>query len=141
MKLPGNAAIGISDSGETWIRGFRCSACGAAADEETLACRRCFARGTMEEFRAAQTGKLVTWSIVHRSYPGVPVPFVSAIIDLDDGLTLKGNLTGCEAEDLHAGMPVKLEFDDARGATDKEGNSYVAYHFVAQPAEEKELSE
>lgn len=140
MKIPGNASICIDDNGQAWIRAYRCGACGAVADEATLACRRCFARGTMEEFRAAQGGKLVTWSIVYRSYPGVPVPFVSAIIELDDGLTLKGNLTGCAAEDLHEGMPVTLEFDDAGGAQDKEGNSYVAYHFVAQPAREKELS-
>ncbi|MBV1918069.1 MAG: OB-fold domain-containing protein [Sphingomonadaceae bacterium] len=95
----------------------------------------------MEEYRAGNTGKLVTWSIVHRSYPGIEVPFVSAIVDLDDGLTLKANLTGCDAEDLHEAMPVTLEFDDAGGAKDKEGNSFVAYHFVAQPIAEKELSQ
>lgn len=138
MQRPGQANICISEEGTPWIRGFRCIQCGAAADRQTLACRRCFARDSMEEFEAGNTGKLVTWSIVHRSYPGIPVPFVSAVVEMDDGLTLKANLTGCEADDLHEGMQVTLEFDDAGGAKDKEGNSFVAYHFAAQPAMEKE---
>src|SRR5690606_19383552 len=121
MQIAGRSNIGVSDSGETWLRGFRCAACGATADGLTLACRKCHARGTMEEYRAAQTGKLVTWSIVYRSYPGVPVPFVSAVVQLDDGLTVKGNLNGCEHDELHRDMPVRLEFDDAGGAKDKDG--------------------
>ena len=138
MQIPGKSNIALTENGEPWIRGFRCTQCGAAADSLTLACRRCHARGTMEEYRAAQTGKLVTWSIVHRSYPGVAVPFISAVIALDDGLAVKGNLTGCEADDLHPSMPVTLQFDDAGGATDKDGNGYVAYHFAAGSAQEKE---
>ncbi len=138
MQIPGKSNIGISENGDAWLRGFRCTACGATADGLTLACRRCHARGTMEEFRAARTGKLVTWSIVYRSYPGIAVPFVSAVVELDDGLAVKGNLTGCEHDDLHQGMPVTLEFNDAGGAKDKDGNGYVAYHFTAR---EKELSQ
>lgn len=138
MQIPGKSNIGVSEDGGAWLRGFRCTACGAKADGLTLACRRCHARGTMEEYRAAQTGKLVTWSIVYRSYPGIAVPFVSAVVELDDGLTVKGNLTGSEHDDLHQGMPVTLEFDDAGGTKDKDGNGYVAYHFTAK---EKELSQ
>lgn len=130
MKVPGISSITISETGQPVIRGYRCTACGAAAERPTLACRRCLARGTVEEFQPALNGKLVTWSIVHRSYPGVPVPFVSAIVELESGLTLKGNLNGCDAKDLHAGMPVVLEFDDAGGKTDKDGNAFVAYHFA-----------
>jgi uncharacterized OB-fold protein len=132
MDVPAKSNIVIAENGEAYVRAWRCSACGTAAEVATIACRRCHARGTMEEFRATDTGKLVTWSIVHRSYPGIPVPFVSAIVALDDGLTLKGNLTGCEHDALRAGMPVRLVFDDAGGAKDKDGNSYVAFHFSAE---------
>ncbi len=131
MQIPGRSNIGVAENGDAWLRGFRCTACDARADALTLACRRCHARGTMEEYRAPQTGKLVTWSIVYRSYPGIAVPFVSAVVELDDGLTVKGNLTGAQHDDLHRGMPVRLEFDDAGGAKDKDGNPYVAYHFAA----------
>jgi uncharacterized protein len=135
MQIAGKSNIGVSEDGDAWLRGFRCTACGATADGLTLACRKCHARGTMEEYRAAQTGKLVTWSIVYRSYPGIAVPFVSAVVQLDDGLTVKGNLTGVEHGDLHQGMPVTLVFDDAGGAKDKDGNGYVAYHFATREKE------
>ncbi len=138
MDQPAKSNIVIAENGDAWVRGYRCTACGTAAEAPTIACRRCHARGTMEETRAAETGKLVTWSIVHRSYPGIAVPFVSAVVALDDGLTLKANLTGCEHDALRAGMPVRLVFDDAGGAKDKEGNGYVAFHFAAEAADSKE---
>ncbi len=53
-----------------------------------MACRACASRTLPRAFRAAETGTLYSWSVVERSYPGVQVPFVSAIVDLDDGLTL-----------------------------------------------------
>ena len=134
MHIPGRSNIAVAENGDAWVRGYRCSACGTAAEVPTIACRRCHARGTMEEFRAGDSGKLVTWSIVHRSYPGVPVPFVSAVVRLDDGISIKGNLDGVAHDDLSAGMPVWLVMDDAGGAKDKEGNDYVAYHFTAQAA-------
>jgi len=141
MQKPGNSHICISDQGEPWLRGFRCTQCGARAEASTLACRRCHARNCMEEYQADSTGKLVTWSIVYRSYPGIEVPFVSAVVELDDGLTLKGNVTGCDHDDLHMGMPVTLAFNDAGGAKDKEGNGFVAYHFEAQPSGGKDLTQ
>jgi uncharacterized OB-fold protein len=71
------------------------------------------------------------WTVVERSYPGVTVPFISVIVDLSDGLTLKGTLRGVDALSLQGGMPVALAFDDAGGARDANGAPYVGYHFVA----------
>ncbi len=98
----------------------------------TMACRACASRTPPEAFRARETGKLYSWSVVHRSYPGVAVPFVSAIVDLDDGLSFKGTLRGVAAEGLKMGLPVRLVFDDAGGAKDSAGAPYVGFHFVAE---------
>ncbi len=96
-----------------------------------MACRACASRTPPDAFRARETGKLYSWSVVHRSYPGVAVPFVSAIVDLDDGLSFKGTLRGVATEDLKMGLPVRLVFDDAGGAKDSAGVPYVGFHFVA----------
>lgn len=129
MPKPANALIQLAD-GEPWIRGYRCPDCGAVATEATLACRHCCSRSAPELFRAAGGGRLFTWSVVERSYPGVKVPFVSAIVDLDDGLTIKGNLSTADFSGLRQGLPVELVFDDAGGACSEEGEGYVGYHFV-----------
>ena len=129
---PGHKAIRIALDGSAFIEGFRCAACGAAFPEPVMACRACADRARPQAFRATDAGKLYSWSVVHRSYPGIAVPFVSAIVDLDDGLTLKGTLRDVAIADLRAGMPVQLTFDNAGGATDKDGAAYVGFHFVAK---------
>ena len=60
------------------------------------------------------------------------MPFISAIVDLDGGLTIKGTLRGIAHEALQVGTKVRVEFDDAGGAVDKQGVPFVGFHFVAQ---------
>lgn len=103
--------------------------------EPTLCCRACGSRTPPAPYESPAQGKLVTWAVVHRSFPGVAVPFVSAIVDLDGGLTLKGTLRDAANGALRAGLPVMVEFDDAGGAVDGEGHPYVGYHF--RPVEER----
>lgn len=129
LPKPATGVIRIGADGRPSIEGFRCGDCGGVFTEQTMSCRRCASRNAPAAFRAAESGKLYSWSVVHRSYPGVAVPFVSAIVDLDDGLTLKGTLRGVAAEDLRHGLPVALVFDDAGGARDKEGVPYLGFHF------------
>jgi len=97
-------------------------------------CSKCATRDSMETIRLGETGTLYSYAIVHRSFPGIEVPFVSAVVDLDDGGTLKGNLVDIEADpgQIEFGMPVKVVFRDALGRKDKEGNSYLSFFFSAQ---------
>jgi uncharacterized OB-fold protein len=130
LAKPGHKAIRLRPDGSMFIEGFRCAHCGAAFTEATMACRACASRTPPQTYAAKAAGKLYSWSVVYRSYPGVSVPFVSAIVDLDCGLTLKGTLRGVVVDDLAAGLPVRLVFDDAGGATDSEGAPYVGFHFT-----------
>jgi hypothetical protein len=75
--------------------------------------------------------------VVERSFAGVAVPFVSAIVDLDDGLALKGTLRHVPFVALRQGLPIAVVFDDCGGAASPDGGSYVGYHFV--PAEGDDL--
>jgi uncharacterized OB-fold protein len=80
------------------------------------------------------TGKLYSYSIVYRSFPGIEVPYISAIVDLDDGTAIKGNLINVEPdpENIDFDMPVEVVYDDALGRKDADGNAYLSYFF--QPA-------
>jgi uncharacterized OB-fold protein len=129
-----NKSVRVGADGSAWIEGFRCEACGAVMPVRTMACRACASRVPPAPYRSAETGTLHTWSVVYRSYPGVAVPFVSAIVDLDGGLSFKGTLKGVDIADLKVGMAVRLVFDDAGGARDAEGSPYVGFHFVAGEA-------
>lgn len=130
--LPGPAhpAIRVAADGKPSIEGMRCGECGAVFADRTMACRACASRQVPQPFRARESGKLHSWSVVHRTYPGIAVPFVSAIVDLDDGLTLKGTLRDVDHAALRQGLPVAVVYDDAGGARDGDGNPYVGFHFV-----------
>ena len=77
------------------------------------------------------SGKLYSSSIVYRSFPGIDVPYISAIVDLDDGTAIKGNLINVEPEpeNIEFDMPVDVVFADALGRKDADGNSYLSYFF------------
>jgi uncharacterized protein len=134
-RKPGNKSVRVGEDRTNWIEGYRCGACGAVMPVQTIACRACASRVAPEAYRSPETGRLHTWSVVHRSYPGVAVPFVSAIVDLDGGLSFKGTLKGVEPDALKSGMPVRLVFDDAGGTVDSDGAPYIGFHFVAGDAE------
>jgi uncharacterized OB-fold protein len=85
----------------------------------------------MQTKRLSKHGTLYAFSIVHRSLPGVAVPYVSAIVDLDGGGCLKGNLVNVELDPakIPFGLPVEVIFGDALGRKDAQGRSYISYFF------------
>ncbi len=119
---------------DPYLEGQKCGECGAIFLGERANCSSCGARDKMSATRLSNKGKLYTYSIVHRSFPGIEVPYISAIVDLDGGGTIKGNLINVEPDpaNIEFDMPIDVIFDDALGRKDKDGNSYIAYFF--QPA-------
>lgn len=126
----GHPVVRIAPDGEPWIEAFRCGECGVILAEAGMACRSCGSRDSLKPFRATQQGTVFSWAVIHRSYPGIPVPFVSAIVDLEEGFTLKGTLRDIAPDTVRAGLPVRLVFDDAGGALDGKGVPYVGFHFL-----------
>ena len=129
--LPAVAYLKIPDDGEPFLEGCRCQSCGATFLGHRDNCSKCGARNNMKTIRLANTGELYSYSIVHRSFPGIDVPYVSAIVDLDGGGTVKGNLINVEPDPakIPFGMPVEVVFADALGRKDQDGNAYLAYFF------------
>jgi uncharacterized OB-fold protein len=134
MAVPKSVApwVVVDAEGGAHVEARRCSACEAILTVPSLACPSCGARDSTQPFTVVSTGRLHSYSIVHRSFPGVAVPFISVVVDMDDGTVLKGNLRGVEPkpDSIRFDMPVKLVFDDA-GRSDREGNSYISYFFEA----------
>ena len=129
--------ITFDPDGTPYIEGHRCGHCQAVFTEPRIACGRCGARDGFTPFRASSRGVVHTFTVVYRSYPGIAVPFVSAIVDLDDGMVLKGTLRGVEPDPaaIPFGLPVKVIFDQANGQTTKEGVPYLSYFFTPATAE------
>src|SRR5205814_5696889 len=74
--------------------------------------RNADANGGGTEFKRrklATTGKVRSFTIVHRTVPGVPAPYVSVLVDLDGGGAVKANLQNVAPDPEHVklGMPVR----------------------------------
>lgn len=134
--LPVVPFMKVPAEGEPYLEGSLCTRCDAVFVGQRAVCSKCGARDRLETKRLSNRGTLHTYSIVHRSMPGVGVPFVSAVVDLEGGGSIKGNLIGVELDPdrIAFGMPVDVVYDDALGRKDADGNSYVSYFF--QPRRE-----
>ncbi len=128
--LPVVPFLKIPDDGDPYLEGQKCRSCDAIFLGERTTCASC---GKSEQFaatRLSNQGELYVYSIVHRSFPGIEVPYISAIVDLDGGGTVKGNLINIDPdpEQIKMGMPVEVVYQIAP-RKDADGNEYLAYFF------------
>jgi uncharacterized OB-fold protein len=104
-----------------------CTACGARFFDRRNACAACFAT----EFRKVDVpteGTVRTFTIVAFAAPGVPVPFVAAVVDCG-GTSVRGNLVNVPADPEHVrtGMAVRLATYSL--GTDDEGTEAIGFGF------------
>ena len=131
MPLPVVEYLKLPEDGDPYLEGHKCGDCNSIFLGEREVCSKCTARGKIEPIKLSNKGKLYSYSITFRSFPGIDVPYISAIVDLEGGGTVKGNLIDCEPDPnkIEFDMPVEVVFDDALGRKDSEGNSYISYFF------------
>ena len=80
--------------------------------------------------RLGTTGVVRSFAIVHQAAPGVPVPYVSSVVDLDGGGEVKANIVNVEPDPEHvirSGMKVRLTTFVA--GTDDDGTEAMAFGF------------
>jgi uncharacterized OB-fold protein len=131
--LPVVSFLKIPDQGEPYLEGQRCQNCKAVFLGARDVCSSCGTRGKLAAEKLANKGELYVYSITYRSFPGIETPYVSAVVDLAGGGTVKGNLIGIDPDPkkIKMGMPVEVIYKIAP-RKDREGNEYLTYYF--QPA-------
>ena len=99
---------------ELWLR--YCKRCEKAYFYPRDLCPACFGRET-GWIQATGKGTIYTYGIVHQiprpNYSG-PLPFVIAMVQLEEGPIMPTNLVDVEPEPtaINVGMPVEVTFDD-----------------------------
>jgi uncharacterized OB-fold protein len=109
--------------------GKKCTACGAVYFGNRVACAKCTTPASFAEVPLSDHGNLWVYSIVHQSFPGVPTPYVTAIVDLPEGVSVRCTLVDVEPDPskLSFGMPLEMVTKKVR--EDKEGNDVIAFFF------------
>jgi uncharacterized OB-fold protein len=108
------------------LRGHRCTGCGAVFLQRHNGCAQCSGR-KFEQVDLSSTGVVRAFTIVHRGKRGDP--FVSAVVQLDDGTIVKSNLVDVAPtpEDIVLGGRVELVTYPV--ATDSHGTEAIAFGF------------
>ena len=87
----------VLDDGDPHLEANECTKCGALFWDRRNACGRCANREFTKK-RLGTTGVVRSFAIVHQAAPGVPVPYVSSVVDLDGGGDVKANVVNVEPD-------------------------------------------
>jgi uncharacterized OB-fold protein len=104
-----------------------CTSCGARFFDRRNACANC--EGT--EFKKADvatTGEVRAFTIVSFAAPGIPVPFVAAVIDCD-GTSVRANVVNTPADPEHVSLGMKVRLTTEVVGTDDNGTEAVGFGF------------
>ncbi len=92
-----------------------CHACNAKIFYPRKACPSCWSTD-LGWAEAAGRGTVFTFTVtiagVEEKFTG-DLPYVLAMIDLDEGIRMMGNIVGCDPAQVKIGMPVEVVFDRA----------------------------
>ena len=104
-----------------------CTACGARFFDRRNACAACEA----DEFKrvdVATRGEVKAFTIVTLAAPGVPVPFVAAVVDCD-GTSVRGNIVDVEPTPDHVRLGMPVELTTTSIGTDSNGVEAIGFGF------------
>jgi len=96
------------------VRLQRCRTCARFVFYPRRLCPFCLSED-LEWARASGRGKVYSYTIVRRAmHPAfqADVPYVFAIVELEEGPRLATNVVNCRPEDVRVDMPVKASYHD-----------------------------
>ena len=94
----------------------KCLDCGALTFTPQPACSHCLSP-KLEWVNASGRGTVYSYTVIWRpQMPDFEVPYVAAIIDLEEGYQMLSNIVDCDPSEVHVDMPVEVTF---RAASDE----------------------
>ncbi|GAA2572745.1 OB-fold domain-containing protein [Actinomadura fulvescens] len=114
---PMKPAIGL-DTAFYWegakageLRIQRCADCGALRHPPGPMCPQCHST-RRDHITASGRGEVHSYVVHHHPpVPGKTPPYVVAVVELDEGVRVVGNVVGCPPENVSVGMPVRVTFE------------------------------
>ena len=91
----------------------KCKDCGKFVFYPRIACPHCFSEA-MEWVEASGKGKVYTYTVVENNAPSAfirDIPYVVAVIRLDEGVQMLSNVVGCDPKEVRCEMPVEVTFE------------------------------
>lgn len=112
---------------EPHLVAHECCSCGARFFDRRNACASC----GRTEFRTVDvppTGEVRAFTIVAFAAPGVPVPYVAALIDCE-GTSVRANLINVDPDPEHVTLGMKVRLATQPIGTDDRGTEAIGFGF------------
>lgn len=90
----------------------RCERCGAHQLYPRVLCLQC--RGPVAWVEASGRGTVYSYTVIRQNHARPFrdwIPYVVALVDLDEGPRLMTNVVGTDPDDVHVGMAVRARFE------------------------------
>jgi uncharacterized OB-fold protein len=104
-----------------------CTACGARFFDRRNACAACEAT-EFKKVSIPTSGEVRAFTIVSFAAPGIPVPYVAAVVDCD-GTSVKANLINVTPDPEHVTLGMKVRLATEVIGTDDNGTEAVCFGF------------
>lgn len=105
----------------------QCTGCGARFFDRRNACAGCF--GTeFTKVAIATEGEVRSFTIVTFAAPGVPVPFVAAVVDCG-GTSVRANIINTEPDPQHVKLGMKVRLATYSLGADDNGTEAIGFGF------------
>jgi uncharacterized OB-fold protein len=118
---------------EPHLEANECVACGARFFDRRNACASCSGL----EFRKAPVpteGEVKAFTIVSWAAPGIPAPYVAAVVDCD-GTSVRANIVNTPPDPEHVQLGMKVRLTTFPIGTDTAGTEAIGFGF--EPIEGK----
>jgi hypothetical protein len=90
----------------------RCDSCGQHQLYGRAICKFC--GGTVTWVDASGRGTVASWTVIRQNHSRPwreMLPYVVALVDLDEGPRLMTNIVGCDPDEVSIGMKVRARFE------------------------------
>ncbi len=112
---------------EPHLTANECTACGARFFDRRNACANC-GKDDFTKADIATTGEVRAFTIVAFAAPGVPVPYVAALVDCG-GTSVRANLINVDPDPEHVTLGMKVRLATEVVGTDSEGTEAIGFGF------------
>ena len=96
------------------LRFQKCLDCDHVRWPASIICPSCYSKET-ERIKASGKGTVYTFTVYHHAFHPAfkeDIPYVTAIIELEEGPHLLSNIVNCDPETVYCDMPVEVTWDD-----------------------------
>jgi uncharacterized OB-fold protein len=104
-----------------------CTTCGSRYFDRRNACAACEGT-TFTDVDLPREGELRTFTIVSFAAPGIPVPFVAGVVDLD-GTSVRANVINVDPDPEHVRLGMKVKLATYSVGEDSSGVEAIGFGF------------